>query len=457
MAVPDLQGRLAELIGQHDVPGAALGVLHDGDVTAVAAGVVNLRTGVEATPDTLFQIGSQGKMWTATVLMRLVDEGLVDLDASVRTYLPDFRVADTEVSAAVTVRHLLSHTSGIDGDHFQDFGRGDDCLRRYVESCAALGQTHPLGATMSYCNTGFSILGRVIEVVTGNVWDAVMRERLFAPLGLTHTCTLPEEALLHRTAAGHVKPAPDAALQVAPVWMLPRSCGPMGLINSTVGDVLTFARLHLDDGRSHNGTEVVSADGIATMQTPQVDSPDPYTLGGSHWGLGVILFDWDDHRVYGHDGGTIGQASRLRIFPEAGVAICLLTNGGDSEPVYQALFRELASVLAGVAMPRPLEPPATPPALDLGRYAGSYQRLSVHYDLEVADGHLVGTATVSGPLVELVPDPVSKLTFTAVDATTFLVHEEGSPTPGPAVFYQFIDDVPQYFHHGARANPRVTR
>ena len=110
--------------------------------------------------------------------------------------------------SAVTLRHLLSHTSGIDGDHFADFGRGDDCLERYVESCSSLEQTHPLGATMSYCNTGFSVLGRVIEVVTGKVWDAVMRERLFEPLGLEHTSTLPEEAIMHRAAVGHIKPSP---------------------------------------------------------------------------------------------------------------------------------------------------------------------------------------------------------------------------------------------------------
>ena len=202
MEAADLRDRLAALVAEHDVPGAALGVLRDGEVTAVAAGVANLRSGVEATPDTVFQIGSQGKMWTATVLMQLVDEGLVDVDAPVRTYLPAFRVADPDVSAAVTLRHLLSHTSGIDGDHFADFGRGDDCLERYVESCSSLEQTHPLGATMSYCNTGFSVLGRVIEVVTGKVWDAAMRERLFEPLGLTQTSTLPEEAIMLRAAVG---------------------------------------------------------------------------------------------------------------------------------------------------------------------------------------------------------------------------------------------------------------
>jgi CubicO group peptidase (beta-lactamase class C family) len=455
MPVADLQPRLAALIEEHQVPGAALGVLHHGDVTTVAAGVVNVRIGVEATPDTVFQIGSQGKMWTATVLMQLVDEGLVDIDAPVSTYLPNFRVTDPDVSAAVTLRHLLSHTSGIDGDHFADFGRGDDCLERYVESCSSLEQTHPLGATMSYCNTGFSVLGRLIEVVTGEVWDAAMRERLFESLGLKQTSTLPEEAIMHRAAVGHIKPSPQAKTEVAPVWMLPRACGPMGLINSTVADVLTFARLHLDGGRTSDGTQLVSPDGVRAMQAPQVESPDRYTLGGSYWGLGVILFDWDGHRLYGHDGSTIGQASMLRIFPETGMAMCLLANGGDVEAVYRALFGELASELAGIAIPARLEAPATPLAIDLDRYAGSFERLAVRYDLAVEDGHLSGTATLSGPLAAMVPDPVTKLTFTPVDAATFLVHEEGEPTPGPAVFYEFEDGVPQYLHRGARANRRV--
>ena len=96
MALADLQPRLAALVEEHDVAGAAVGVLHQGDVTTAAAGFANRHAGVEATPDTVFQIGSQGKMWTATVLMQLVDEGLVDVDATVRTYLPDFAVADPQ-------------------------------------------------------------------------------------------------------------------------------------------------------------------------------------------------------------------------------------------------------------------------------------------------------------------------------------------------------------------------
>ncbi len=136
--------------------------------------------------------------------MQLVDEGLLDLDAPVAEVLPELQLADADVTKSVTMRHLLTHTSGIDGDVFTDTGRGDDCLEKYVALLADAEQNHPLGATWSYCNSGFALLGRVIEKLTGKTWDAAMRERLFTPLGLTHTVTLPEEAMLYRAAVGHV-------------------------------------------------------------------------------------------------------------------------------------------------------------------------------------------------------------------------------------------------------------
>ncbi len=230
-----LQQRLDELRAKHHVPGASLAVLENGDVTTAASGVLNLDTGVEATVDSLFQIGSITKVWTTTVIMQLVEEGLVELDAPLRTYIPDFRVADEAASEGVTIRHLLTHASGIDGDNFSDTGRGDDALEKYVATCANLRQVHPLGATMSYCNTGFTLLGRVIEVVTGRVWDTAMRERLFTPLELTHTATLPEDVLRFRAAMGHINPTGKEQV-TAPAWGLPRTAGPPGGISSTAAD-----------------------------------------------------------------------------------------------------------------------------------------------------------------------------------------------------------------------------
>jgi len=450
----DVSSRLAELCAEYKVPGAALGIVRDGELTEVATGVINLNTGVDVTTDTLFQIGSITKVWTTTVVMQLVDEGLVDLDVPVRTYLPTFKVADPDVSERVTLRHLLTHTSGIDGDHFEDFGRGDDCVERYVDACATLQQTHPLGATMSYCNTGFSVAGRVIEVLTGKVWDEAMRERLFEPLGLKQTCTLPEEALLHRTAVGHIAPEPGGEPEVASRWVLPRIGGPMGIINSTVSEVLAFAKMHMARGRAADGTQVLSERSVAAMQERQVEVPNPHSLG-SHWGVGWILFDWNGRRLYGHDGGTLGQSAYLRVAPDADLAMTLLTNGGEPSRVYRTLFTELFKELAGIDMPPLPEAPTTPPDLDLSRYAGTYKRLSVRIDLSEEDGHLAGVSTLSGPLAEMLPNPVTKITLTPVDATTFLLLAEGASAPVPAAFYDFHDGTPRQLHYGARTHPRT--
>ncbi|HET6289264.1 MAG TPA: prolyl oligopeptidase family serine peptidase, partial [Amycolatopsis sp.] len=119
------QRRLAELARKYRVPGAALGITRLGDdaETHVSHGVLNTATGVEVTEDSVFQIGSVSKVWTATVVLRLVDEGLLDLDAPISDVVPELRLADPDVAEQVTMRHLLTHTSGIDGDVFTDTGR----------------------------------------------------------------------------------------------------------------------------------------------------------------------------------------------------------------------------------------------------------------------------------------------------------------------------------------------
>src|SRR3984957_11667314 len=227
------QRRLAVLAERHKVPGASLGILRLGtdgrpdEVIEAAYGYANAPAKIEATTDTLFQIGSMSKVWTATLAMQLVDEGKLDLDAPVAEVLPELQLDDSETAKTVTMRHLLHHTSGIDGDVFTDTGRGDDCVEKYVGLMSDVKQNHPLGATWSYCNSGFTLAGRVIEKLTGLTWDAALRERIYAPLGLKHTVTLPEEALLFRAAAGHVDTSGDKPV-LAPVCQLPRSLGAGG-------------------------------------------------------------------------------------------------------------------------------------------------------------------------------------------------------------------------------------
>lgn len=451
-----LQRRLDDLIAAHKIPGASVAVLTEQGVAEAASGTINKNTGVETTTDTVFQIGSITKVWTATLIMMLVDEGLLDLDEPVVRYLPEFKVADAEVTSRVTLRHLLSHSSGICGDHILDTGRGDDNLERYIETCGELGQEHELGATMSYCNTGYSVSGRIIEKITGKVWDQVLRERIIVPLGLTHTNTLPEEALLHRTAAGHVKAPGADAPEVAPFWMLPRSAGPAGLVNATAAEVIAFARLHLDEGRAPDGTQLLSPAAVKQMQEPQIDVPDRYTLGDK-WGLGWILFDWGGHRLFGHDGSTVGQYAFLRVLPDPRVAICLLTNGGEASNAFKEICAEVMKEVAGIEVPRPPEAGETPADLDLSLYEGEYRRFNVALQLtRTGDTGLTAKVTTSGPLAEMLPEEqrTSEMALVPVDREVFLAKSETSPTPVPLVFFDFDGDRPKRMHFGARAMTR---
>jgi CubicO group peptidase (beta-lactamase class C family) len=451
-----LQERLDTLRERHGVPGASLAVHDGGRTNAVASGTLNLATGVESTVDSLFQIGSVTKVWTATLVMQLVDEGLVELDAPVRRYLPDFQVDDPEVSAAVTIRHLLTHTSGIDGDHFADTGRGDDALERYVESCAGLRQVHPLGATTSYCNTGFSVLGRVIEVVADAVWDTVLRKGLVEPLGLAHTATLPEDVLRHRAAIGHIQP-PGREMSTAPAWGLPRSSGPAGAICASAADVVAFARLHLEGGRSASGAEVVTAEAVASMQICRVEVPSG-GVGSSPSGRGLAwaISDWGGRRVLGHDGGTIGQWAFLRVVPDAGVAVALLTNGGRPTSLFRELCGAVLAEVAGVEMPPDALPPESPLRFDPAPYLGTYEREGASIEVTARDGGMVAIQTVIGLGSELTPEPV-ELPLVLFDDTdeTFLARHPAVPDTWLPVRFLTLPDGSRCMHVGGRATPRT--
>ena len=445
-----LQGRLTALAEQYEVVGASLAFAVGDDTALAATGVLNLRTGTPVTVDSVFQIGSITKVWTATLVMQLVDEGLVDLDAPLRTYLPDFRILDDAISAGVTARHLLNHTSGIGGDFFPDTGRGDDCVARYVAEMADQPASHPLGATMSYCNAGFVVLGRVIEVVRGQSWDAVLRERLFAPLDLTSAGTLPEEALLWGAAVGHF------GTEVSSQWGLPRAIGPAGLVQARAVDLLAFARLHLTDGVTAAGERVLSVEATRAMRAAQATIPEPWT-SGSEVGLGWMLSDWG-RPVFGHDGQTLGQTAYLQVVPgrpgRAPVSVALLTNSNDSQELSRVLFSELLAEHAGITVPEPPQPPAEPVASDPAEIVGTYERALMAYVVEERDGDLVLIARPSGVLATSLGTDQIEGVLVPFAPNAYLTRIPGRPGWLPVAAYR-LSDGSRYLHVAGQAAPRT--
>ena len=443
--------RLAELTRQARVPGAVLGIWACGQEVVAASGVLNRATQVRVTADSVFQVGSITKLWTATMIMQLVEAGLLSLDTTVAEVLPGVRLGAADLGGQVTVAHLLSHTSGIDGDIFTDTGRGDDCVARYVGLLGRAASAFPPGGAYSYCNSGWVVLGRIIEVLDGRPWDQSLRERLSGPLELTQTVTLPEEAILHRAAVGH---RPGGAR--VSVWGLPRSVGPAGLITATAHDLLTFARFHLDGGLAADGKRLLGEAAMAAMQQPQAAIPD-FTAPGAAIGLGWRISQWDGRAIIGHDGDTIGQSAYLRVDPQARVAACLLTNSGQSAALYRAVFTEVFGTLAGVSMPPLPEPAAAQAAdLDLGRYAGRYERTSRRMDVSVRDGRLRMLLTGTGELATLTEAQPEELTLYPADATGVnFVCQTHEHEPWVPVSFGHLADSRPYLFAGGRVTPRV--
>ncbi|WP_328407294.1 serine hydrolase domain-containing protein [Nocardia sp. NBC_00403] len=449
------QARLDELRAAHHVPGAGLAFLVDGKVYELASGVLHRGTGVAVTTDSVFLCGSIAKVYTATMIMQLVDEGKLDLDAPVIDVLPEFAVPDPEATKTITTRQLLSHTAGLTNDFNLDTGRGDDCLTKYVAAAREVALDCPPGTAFSYGGVGYVVMGRMIEVLTGTTWDQAVQDRIAIPLGLERTVTLPEQALRLRTAMSHLGEAgmdPDPA----PAWdLMPRSAGPAGRIISSAGDMVRFAQMHLAGGAASDGTRVLSAESAAAMQRREIDCPDKWTVSGDGQGLGWVLNDWNGVGGFGHDGAAVGQYGYLRIVPSAGVAVVLLTNGGGARQLYADLFRELLREFAGVTMPEPFGPAAAPPAIDIAPHIGTYKRAGVVITVSERDGkaHMLyefvdDMKDMSPPLdIDLIP--VSETVWAGTGAGPSF--SEGYM---PVIFSTLANGIPCVYV-GTRATPKT--
>lgn len=398
-----IESELPVLLARHRVPAAAVGVLQDGQVIDHASGILNLDTGVEATTDSLFQVGSITKLWTTDLVMQLVDEGRVGLDDEISRHLTTFRVADEEAAATITVRQLLSHTAGFEGDIFTDHGPGDDAVERFVASMGDLPQIFAPGERFSYSNAGFAVLGRLVEVLRGTTWDRALLERLAAPMGLTHLATTAYDAIRFRAAMGHIDPAPDHVLRPGPAWGMARASGPVGaMLSMRVRDLLGFAAMHLTGGTAPDGTRVVSGASCAEVLTRQVDHPA--STRSDARGLGWSLDDTSQGLV-GHDGQTIGQSAFFRMVPEHGLAVALLTNGGDTHGLYHDVVGHLLDDLAGVRIaPEPVPPPQPPSGFDADRLVGTYRARIVDWTLRQDPDGRLWVEEIPGPEAAAVGD-----------------------------------------------------
>ena len=208
------------------------------------------------------------------------------------------------------------------------------------------------GRATEHYNTSFVLLGRIVEVLSGTVWDQALADHIFTLLGLENIITKAQDAPLYRTAVGHIPIGQESPKYApAPVWSLTRSLGPAGFITCTATSLLTWAAAHLRDGLGFNGARMLSDESARLMRERRVDLADLHSIT-----TGWLLEKWGSETAVGHDGATLGQAAFLDSFPTRGLAIAVLGNSPGT-PAFEREFK--AAVAAELGLIAPDEGPST--------------------------------------------------------------------------------------------------
>ena len=425
------------------IPGASVGLWYKKKTWTAGFGVTSLENPLPVTDHTLFQIGSITKTFTALAVMQLVDQGKINLDASVQTYLPDFQTQDQTVAKEVTVRHLLTHTAGWDGDLFHETGNGTDALAKYTKLLTEQEQVLPLETAVSYNNAAFIIIGDIIERVTGQTYETVIQEQILEPLGMKDTFFDARDVITHRFAVGHIGSPED--MNVARPWYLTRSAYPAGGLCCHVQDLLTYGRFNLN-----NDPQLISTDSLTLLHTPQIQ-----ISGEEHMALSWFVNDKAETRQINHGGGTNGQISLFTLIPEHNLVLVTLTNAANGGALNQEIVRWVLAEYLKIDLPEPQT--IEYETADIQPYVGQYDRPFANVELGILGGKLIGQlAYKKGFPDENSPPPPAPPPMTLKSiGDDHLIVTDGPMAKAEAQFIRRADGTIGWLRLGLRAHRRI--
>ncbi len=406
-----LDSLAADFAAANSVPGTAIAVVRGNDTLLFRAyGKSNLELGTPATVNTVFRIGSVTKQFTSSAVLQLIEEGKLALTDTIGQWVPNLPVT----WRGVTVQQLLNHTSGIPS--YTELGPtwvkrwGEEITgAELVALTADKPFSYPTGTSWKYNNTGYVLLGMLVEARAGRSWGDDFTARFFKPLGLSRTQYCATAAVIPDRASGYSKAANDTWENTAFLAMSqPHAAGAMC---STIGDLLTW-------NRALHGGKVLKPASYTAMITP-VGSAEP-----RHYGFGMGRGDLGGHLMLSHSGGINGALTANMYIPDAQLSVTVLTNGDATDPGRVSL--QLARAALGIPLEQP--PKAVPiSAAELRVYTGVYDLvLDVTRPFTVAekDGKITGTLEGQGP-TDMIPmgnhtfgasfDPTVRIIFTVVD------------------------------------------
>ena len=363
-----------DALRNHPAPGISVAVQQHGEVVfAGGFGYADLENEVPATADTVYRIGSVTKQFTAAAAMLLVEEGKLDLSADLREYLPDYDTRGFEVS----VERLLTHTSGIKGytemSEFWERSRLDLGHQAMLELFSAPPFEFEPGDRYQYNNSGYYLLGVLVERLSGMSYPAFLEARLFEPLGLERTHYLSNRPLIHGRAEGYEVGEGNGFVNDEPLSMeLPYAAGSLG---ASVLDLLAWQRA------------LASGNVVSPAKYEAMTARGSLVNGDSvHYGYGLRLGEEHGLAKVSHGGGINGFRAELAFYPEPELGIAVLINSGSGRP--GLLENRIARVMLG--MEQPVVNEIEVPESELRRCAGTYDPGRAPVTIRFEDGALLG-------------------------------------------------------------------
>jgi CubicO group peptidase (beta-lactamase class C family) len=432
-------------IARYNVPGATVSVVKDGKlVVARGYGYSDLvnRTPVNA-DNTLFRIGSISKLFTWTSVMQLVEEGKIDLDADVNTYLKDFKIPDTYPGQPVTMRHLLTHTGGFeDSSHRMSWSSYDDMIsiRQYcAENMPA--RVNPPGSVTSYSNYGTTLAAVIVEGVSGMPFEQYLQSRILDPLGMKNTSIsepLPDD-LRVRLTNGYSFTGKENAASDDYIFII----GPAGSIGSTSPDMARFMIAHLENGRYGNAT--ILSPGTAEEMHALAFTNDPRVAGVC---LGFYETFYNGRRLIGHGGDTDLFHSELVLIPDEKTGFFVSgssTGGRGLRNALKTAFMDHYYPAETQAVPEP-DPSVS---ATLQKYAGTYLTNRHNFArYEKYNAYPAETEVIASPDGTLMTvSGGSRTVYVPVADGVFTPADGSRPADGNVVFHTGADGSVEYFEY----------
>lgn len=372
--LPAIERRIRAWMDTYRIPGVAVAVVHEKALlSAQGFGLTRVDEGaIPVTQQTLFRIASTTKMLVGIALMRLVERGTLTLDLPISTYLPWLHLSQPGLSQQITLRHLLSHTSGLCHFPADCSSREPSGLETFVrEYLPTYPIVTPLGQVWLYSNAGMSLGAYIAQVVTETSFSYLMQELVFDPLEMRRTTFDPLVAMTYPLALGHRR-GKNGEWEVEHHFAQNTCWDPAGGAISTVQDLAHVALMFLSNG-DFGGKQILSRESIELMQTPQVKL---WTLHEEGYGLTLAIEEYKGLTLVRHNGGGVSSyLSGFVFIPEREAAIVLLGNGGPLAGLMRALLDDL--LLLPASVPAPTFIPSNEPKwlTYVGTYLGIYTGL----------------------------------------------------------------------------------